>query len=761
MKLRGRAQSRGESGSHPVDGTQDGKSVTDRHPKGDITAATLDETGYGPDVDPDQIDEEALLAEFEAEKPARALSGIPGRIAAVFGVALSVYSLYWVFHPIPRQVYLPTFLSVGLFLTFLTYRGWNRSQADRDSGKVDHPNVLDWVLAVASLVPAIYMVSDWQGFFRRAVFPTDTDLIIGALLIVLSLEAARRTVGILVPIVVTGFLLYAYFGELAPSPFTTAHFGIPRLIGHNVMGTQGIFGTPLDVAATYIILFTIYGAVLAASGATKFFIDLSFAAFGQSPAGPGRTVTLSGFLLGTVSGSGVATTVTLGGIAWPLLKRAGYPAEHGGGVLAASGIGAILSPPTLGAAAFLIAELLQVSYVEVLLWATIPTILYYLGIILAIEMDARRHKTRTVDIPTEKPLKLLLRFGYHFSSLAAIVVFMILGYTPFRAVVYATILSFLLSFLDRQHWITPKKIWQSLSTGATGALSVIPVMAVAGIIVGVMTLTGLALRLAGIIVDLAGGNLVLTAVFSAVVVTLLGLAVPVTASFIISFVVISPALQAVGVPIYASAMFIFYYAVLSEVSPPTALSPFAAAAITGGSPVKTMWLTWKYTLPAFLVPFIFVLSPRGVGLLFQGGWATVLIAFVTSVFAVGALAVVTGSWLIGPAKIPERLLFAVAAVALLVMTPLYIGIGAAFIVAGVIVHMAGLRGRPAEEIQPLFGGAKEPATAPAEDTPAASTAAAPTAATALGGGDSTTSGSTAAGSTQPAAAPGAQRDEGR
>ena len=683
-------------------------------PGGMVDVATLDASPNAPKLDDaEKIDEEALLAEFEAEKPARKLSGIPGYVVQVGGVGLSLFALYWVFNPMAKQFYLPTFLSLGLFLTFLTYRGWGRSDKAKQTGKPDHPNILDWALALVSLVPAAYIVADWQLFFRRAVTPTDLDLIIGTLLVLLVLEAARRTVGVLVPLVVVAFLAMAYFGSSMPRPFTTADFQWTRLIGHNVMGTQGIFGVPLDVAATYIILFTIYGAVLAASGATKFFIDLSFAAFGQSPAGPGRTVTLSGFLLGTVSGSGVATTVTLGGFGWPLLKKAGYPKEAGGGVLAAAGIGAILSPPTLGAAAFIIAELLNVSYLEVLVWATIPTILYYLGIILAIEMDARRHGTHQVDVETQSAWKLFLRFGYHFSSLLAIVVFMALGYTPFRAVVYATALAFVLSFLDRTHWITPQRIWHALSQGATGALSVIPVMAVAGIIVGVMTLTGLALRLAGIIVDLAGGSLAMTAILSAVVVVLLGLAVPVTASFIISFVIISPALQQVGVEPFASAMFIFYYAVLSEVSPPTALSPFAAAAITGGKPVKTMWLTWKYTLPAFLVPFIFVLSERGVGLMFEGSWMDVLIAFTTSVFAVSALAVVTGAWLLGPAKIPERLLFLVAAIALLVMDPLWIAVGAAFVVAGVVVHVIGRRVAGT-------GDGSTPATG-ADATPAATT----------------------------------------
>lgn len=693
MKLPGLRRSSTEDEPQEVHSGQPHLAHTAGHrPGGIVDVATLDKSPNAPKLEgADKIDEEALLAEFEAEKPARHLLGIPGHVAAVFGVGLSLFALYWVFKPMPKQFYLPLFLSVGLFLTFLTYRGWRRSDKAKVAAKPDHPTVLDWVLAVVSLGPGLYIVADWQGFFRRAVIPTDLDLIIGTLLVVLVLEAARRTVGVLVPLVVIGFLAYAYFGSYMPSPFTTADFQWTRLIGHNIMGTQGVFGVPLDVAATYIILFTIYGAVLAASGATKFFIDLSFAAFGQSPAGPGRTVTLSGFLLGTVSGSGVATTVTLGGFGWPLLKKAGYNSEAGGGVLAAAGIGAILSPPTLGAAAFIIAELLSVSYLEVLVWATIPTILYYLGIILAIEMDARRHGIRRVAVEAQSAWKLFLRFGYHFSSLAAIVVFMTLGYTPFRAVVYATALAFVLSFLDRQHWITPKRVWHALSLGATGALSVIPVMAVAGIIVGVMTLTGLALRLAGIVVDFAGGSLVLTAIFSAVVVVLLGLAVPVTASFIISFVIISPALQQVGVPPFASAMFIFYYAVLSEVSPPTALSPFAAAAITGGKPVKTMWLTWKYTLPAFLVPFVFVLSERGVGLLLEGGVTTVLIAFTTSTVAVAALAVVTGAWLIGPAKIPERLLFLVAAIALLVMEPLWIGIGAAFIAAGVVVHLIGRR----------------------------------------------------------------------
>jgi TRAP transporter 4TM/12TM fusion protein len=660
------------------------------------------------------IDEAALLAEYEAEKPARHLSGVPLRIVQGIGVLLSLYALWWVFNPMPAQLYLPSFLMIGLSLTFLVYRGWGRPQRARAANAPDNPNVLDWLLAAVTVVPFAYIVADWDSFFRRAVVPTELDVVMGTLAILLTLEAARRTVGLLVPLVVVGFLAYAYFGPYMPGPFATSSYDWERLVGHNVMGLQGLFGVPTDVAATYIILFTIYGAVLTFSGATRFFIDLSLAAFGQSAAGPGRTVALAGFLLGTVSGSGVATTVTLGGVTWPLLRRAGYPQEQGGGVLAAAGIGAILSPPTLGAAAFLIAELLNVSYLQVLIWATIPTLLYYLGIILAVEMDARRFRTHAIELDVRPARALLLRFGYHFSSLVAIVVFMAMGMTPFRAVVYATGLAFVLSFLERSSWMTPRRIVEALAAGATGALSVISVMAAAGIIVGVMTLTGLGLKLADIVVSAAGGIPALTALFAAIAVLLLGLAVPVTASFIISWAILAPALQQVGVPPFAAAMFVFYYSVLSEVSPPTALSPFAAAAITGGKPVKTIWLTWKYTLPAFLVPFVVVLSPQGVGLLLEGGIGAVVTAALTSAAAVAALAVATGAWLIGPAGWPERALFAVAAVALLVMAPVPIGIGVLAIVAGFLVHRARRRARRDRPGEPAPAAApttrKDPST---------------------------------------------------
>ena len=637
-----------------------------------------------------RVDAEKLAEEYEAEKPGRRLYGIPALIVTVACAALSVYAIYWVLNPVPAQRYRTSFLAVALALTFLTYRGWGRRKEGEDK---ERPGITDWLLAAASVVALGYTLVNFDEFVRRAAQPNDLDILFGVATIALVLEATRRTVGWILPAVVFAFLLYAFFGGELPATWDISHagYGVPRIVGQTYMGLQGIFGVPLDVAATYIVLFTLYGAVLEFSGAGRFFLDISLAATGRSRTGPGRTTALAGFLLGTVSGSGVATTVTLGTVTWPILRRGGYPAEEGGGVLAASGIGAILSPPTLGAAAFIIAEFLGVSYLTVLLYAAIPSLLYYLGILLAIEADARRFDTSVVEVESPPFGRLLLRYGYHFSSLFSIVALLALGLSPFRSVLYATVLAFLLSFLDPKHRMGPKRVGEALAAGARAVLPVAATCAAAGVIVAVVTLTGLGLNLSSIIVDVAGGSLFLCALMAAVAVLLLGLAVPVTASFIIAAVIVSPALTKLGVEPLAAYMFIFYYAVLSEVSPPTALSAFAAAAITGGNAFKTMMLTWKYTLPAFLVPFAFVLTDNGEGLLLQGSVGTVVLAFTVSAIAVAGLAVATGGWLLGPARLPERVLCGAAGLILLYLEPLWIGIGLGVLAVGVAAHLVGRR----------------------------------------------------------------------
>jgi TRAP transporter 4TM/12TM fusion protein len=420
------------------------------------------------------------------------------------------------------------------------------------------------------------------------------------------------------------------------------------MVPHIAIGLDGIFGTAVDVSATLIILFTIYGAILQLSGAGKFFVDFSFAATGGKPASAGRTVVLSSFLLGGPSGSGVATTVTLGTVAWPMMKRVGYRADDAGGLLAAGGLGAIISPPVLGAAAFLIAEYLKIGYLDVLKMAVIPTLLYYASLLFMVEMDQRRIEAERGGIEAGEGIRvdpipvLLRRYGFHFSSLIAIIVFMVWGYSATLSVLYAMGVAILLSFIRPEQALWPRRLVEALASGAVQAVGIAATCASAGIIVGVITLTGLGLKFSDIAIQAAGGSIVITALYTALIVWIVGLAVPVTASYIICAVVAAPALMKLGVPDYAAHMFVFYYAVLSEVSPPTALSPFAAAAITGAGPYRTTLQAWKYTLPAFLLPFVFVTDPEGVGLLlnFREGmtWIDVAWQFVLAAGGLAALA---------------------------------------------------------------------------------------------------------------------------
>jgi TRAP transporter 4TM/12TM fusion protein len=586
------------------------------------------------------------------EAPTRQLAGLPGRLTTVLAIGLSLYSLYWVIAVVQPQVYRVSFLLVALVLTFLLIPG-------RRPGSNRVP-LVDWILAALAVAALGWPLVDFSRFVYRAADPLTIDLIFGGLTIVLVLEAARRSVGWILPVTAVAFLAYAVGGPWLDDlglPLL-AHRGYPldRLIGTLYITLEGVFGVPLDVAATYIILFTIYGAVLEYSGAGSFFINWALALMGKSRSGaaPGRTVTLAGFLLGTVSGSGVATTVMLGSVSWPLLRRAGYKPETGGAILSAAGIGALLSPPTLGAAAFLIAEFLKISYLQVLVMATIPTVLYYLSIFLMIEADSRRLGTRPVEGDPGSAWALTRQYGYHFTSLVAIALLMAWGMSAFRAVFWATVLGVALSYLRRETALTPGRLFAALRGGSVGVLGVCATTATAGIIVGVVTLTGLGLKIAGIIVTLAAGRLFLTVLYSAIAVWLLGLAVPVTASYIIAAVMVAPALVQSGVPDFAAHMFIFYYAVLSEVSPPTALSPFAAAALTGANPFETMMLTWKYTLPAFLVPFVFTLSPEGAGALLRGPVRDIVLTSSTAAIGVAALAGGLGGWVRGRASMPER-----------------------------------------------------------------------------------------------------------
>ncbi|MGB9149994.1 MAG: TRAP transporter fused permease subunit [Burkholderiales bacterium] len=620
-------------------------------------------------------DAQLKQAEHFIEEEEGAASHFKGRLATLTTallVGMSLFHLYAVYGVVSAPVLRPIHVGFVFLLTFLLF-----PIAPRFRDKLMWFDIIFAFIGVATIA---YLLINGDDFFDRNTTPENWDIAMGVAFVLLVIETCRRTTGWVMPIVVGVFIAYAYFGAYLPSPWTHRGYDTASLIGVLYMTLEGIFGTAVDVSATLIILFTIYGAFLQHSGAGKFFLDFSFAAMGGKQSGAGRTVVLSSFLLGGPSGSGVATTVTIGSVAYPMLARAGYSKEAAGGLLAAGGLGAIISPPVLGAAAFLIAEFLKISYLDVIKMAAIPTCLFYFALFLMVEIDVRKFGVPVqVQEKAQSLWSMIRQYGFHFLSLFAIVVFMMMGYSPMMSVFLSMLVAFFASFIRRDTALMPKKLIAALKDGSQQTLSVAATCAAAGIIVGIVGKTGLGLKFSSIVIAYAGGSLLLTAIYTALIVWIIGLAVPVTASYIICAVIAAPALIQLKVPDFAAHMFIFYYAVLSEVSPPTALSPFAAAAITGGDPYKTTLQSWKYTLPAFLVPFMFVLDPSGVGLLLKlpanSSWLDVAWITLTAFFGIAALCGGVQNYLLRKTTLIERAILIIAGLLLVYPKPLFDIIG--------------------------------------------------------------------------------------
>ncbi len=586
----------------------------------------------------------------EEEGAIRKVTGFWSIVITILAVSMSLFAIYTALRPVTTQIVRSVHVAFILALSFLYY-----PMIKKQKGKIFFYDV---ILAVISLGCILYMLIDFEDFIYRAVTPETWDLILGGTILVLILEATRRSSGLIMPVTCIIFLVYAAIGPSLPAPWTHRGYDLERIIGHMYMTLEGVFGVPIEVSSTIIILFCIFGAFLSVSGAGKFYVDFAFSAMGKKPTAAGRAVIATSYFLAMASGSGVANTVAIGTVAYPMLARAGYDKNNAGGFLAAGGMGAITTPPVMGAAAFLIAEFLKITYVDVIILAIIPAALYYWGLFLMVEFDAKKFHLKAITIPHKHTTKELFRmYWFHFLPLIAIVFFLVRGYTTQIAVTVAIACCLLVSFFRRETRFTFPKLVEALKQGSLTVLNVAAICASAGIIVGVVSLTGLGLKLSNIIIGYAGGSLILTAVFTALLLWVIGLAVPITATYIIAAVIAAPALTKAGVPDYAAHMFIFYYALLSEVSPPTALSPFAAAAITGGDPFKTTMMAWKYTIPAFLLPFIFTVIPSGRALLlhFEGiGIFDGVLTIITAFIGIGLLASGCSGWLIKRSNPLER-----------------------------------------------------------------------------------------------------------
>ncbi len=516
---------------------------------------------------------------------------------------------------------------------------------------------LDIGLAVLGVATIAYAFLDLDSFVRRSTLPEPIDFWLGLAALLLVVELSRRIVGTTFTLVLVGFLLYVYLGRYIPGPLSHKGYELDRIVGHMYMTLEGMFGVPLAVSVSFVTLFVVYGTFMDAAGAGTFWLELSLAIMGRSPASAGRGAVITTALLGGPQGSGVATTMSVTPVMWPILKKAGYSPDMAAGLISAGGIGAVLSPPLMGAAAFLIMQFLGVSFWDVVVMVTIPTLLYYIGTFFVVELEARKCAFKPPDMPHKTAFRVLRERGHHLISLIALVILLAMGRSPEDSAIWAILVVIATSFLskDRSEWLTPRRLWDAVVEGAANMLPVAALLAAAGVIVGTFSLTGLGLKISSLIMSLSGGSPLMALFLAMVASFVIGLSLPITATYIMTVVMVAPALVKVGMPVHVAHLLSFYFAVLSEVSPPVGLSPSAAAAVTGGNPFGSMMQAWKYSLPAFLVPFLFSASPEGANLLIVGATASGLIqASINSCAALAFLSIAIVGHFGKPVTILER-----------------------------------------------------------------------------------------------------------
>lgn len=587
----------------------------------------------------EEINVEELMAKYDRESDFRRLAGLAARVVAAIAISFSVFQLYTAnFGVLDAHLQRAVHLSFAMALVFLLYpssKGWDRRRL----------HWIDAALAVLAAAAPLYIVHFYQELIMRAGVLNPEDVAVGALGVFFVLEAARRVVGWPIVTVACFFLVYAFAGPYLPGIFAHQGVSLKHLVGHLYFTTEGVFGIPLGVSSTFIFLFILFGAYLERTGMGKFFIDLANAVAGWASGGPAKVAVISSALEGTVSGSSVANTVGSGSFTIPMMKSLGYKPEFAGAVEASSSTGGQIMPPVMGAAAFLMAEFIGVPYIEVVKAAIIPAILYFTGIWIGVHLEAR--KLGLKGIPREQLPKigrLLLERGHLVVPLIVIIYLLVEGFTPMKAALWAIYLAIAASFLRRATRMKLSDIVGGLEQGARGALGVIIACATAGIIIGVITKTGLGLKMASALIELAQGYLLPTLFFTMITSLILGMGVPTTANYVITSTIAAPALIHMGVPVMAAHMFVFYFGIIADITPPVALAAYAGAGIAKGNPMLTGVQASKLAIAAFLVPYIFVMSPSM--LMINATIADVLFIMVTAVVGMIGVGAAVSAYLI-------------------------------------------------------------------------------------------------------------------
>lgn len=559
-----------------------------------------------PELPPksETIDLDALMRKYDTESRFRILSGWQGKLVGILAIAMACFHFYTSgFGLLPAQHQGAVHLAFALCLTLFLY------PATKKSSKHTIP-WYDFIVAAIAVVTSMYLVFNYAALVERSGLPSELDLILGFLLVLMVLEATRRISNPVLPCLAVIALLYCYLGPYLPAGMGHRGFSVTRIINHMYLGTEGIFGTPLEVSSTFVFMFILFGSVLEKTGIGKFIIDLSLALAGWASGGPAKVTVVASGIMGTVSGSSVANVCTVGMFTIPLMKSVGYRPHFAAAVEAAASTGGQIMPPVMGAGAFIMAQFLGWPYIHVAIAAIIPALLYYAAVLIQVHFEAQRLGLSGIARENLPNVWYLLRTrGFLLIPLIAIVYFLVAGYTPLMAAFWGILVSIPLSYLNKETRLTPSKLLNAFETGAKSALAVACACACVGFIVGTGTLTGVALRLASGIVDLAGGMLLPTLLLTAVASILLGTGLPTTANFIVTSTMAAPALKALMVPDIAAYMFVFYFGIAADLTPPVALAAYAAAGIAGADPMRTGVTSVKLALAGFIVPFIYVYNP--------------------------------------------------------------------------------------------------------------------------------------------------------
>lgn len=595
----------------------------------------------------------------ELQSSTRDLKGIAGRIVFAIAVAMSLFHLYTAGFGVllahkQRAVHLMFVLVIG----FLLYPASKK--------KVGSAGVpwYDWILAAFAIAVNTYILAYYDVLVRRGGLPTQTDMIMGVITVLLVLEITRRSIGPALSIIAVVALFYGYFGYLIPGQLGHVGYSVRRLVNQMYMSTEGIFGIPLGVSATFVFLFVLFGAFLEVTGVGQFFIDVAFSVAGRQRGGPAKAAVVASGFMGSISGSSIANTVTTGSFTIPLMKRIGYKATFAGAVEAAASTGGQILPPVMGAAAFIMAEFTGIPYVRIIGAAAIPALIYYMGVFVMVHLEAVKRGLEGLPKEEIPSFKRVMIDGFHLLvPLVGIIYLLVAGFTPFRAAFIGIILAVGTCLLRKHTRIRPRDVLTALDSGARKAISVAAACACAGIIVGIVTLTGLGLAFANAIVTMAGGLLLPTLLFTMIASILLGMGLPTTAKYIILATMAAPALTQLGVNLLAAHLFILYFGVIADVTPPVALAAYAGAGIAGGNSFRTGLTALRLALAGFIIPFVFALNPT---LLFIETTATnLIVAVITACIGVVGLGAAVQGHLLVHARPHERLLLLASALTLL------------------------------------------------------------------------------------------------